>query len=747
MLSAVAARKAAQAAKQAPLTPDTSVPKVTDKQAESPASRPPPSSSKRKPSSQSAPAAKRKKKKSQEKGKIARYFQDSTTDSIHVDQDIITIESDDSDVEQDADSLDDIDFSIAEFQPKVASSTVPPTQRAWSPSVPVADSSDEEDDDVDEEMAPPPIAEETDALSTFQPIRDQNVFTLDSADMVSLGYADDGLSATLVVLQPGDTLSFVGAYKFSVVQGSIMVLGTTFHPAVTTHNVFAPRSSPIPVIKAAASTSTPLSLPVRLKAHAQPSETVIVLHELRTNVQGLERICATFEGVFRPLRRHATNFDFGVPGLSMVSESIKNVHPFRLPPSWAAVLFALPEHQEIADTYLIQGSKKSGKSTFARTLTNQLLSKYQRVAFLECDLGQSEFTPGGMVALNIVESPLLGPPFTHPSLPVSAHYIGATSPKSSPSHYLAAIQACVQTYRLDIKTPIDNGTGIEDNRISDSIPLVINTMGWTKGLGADLLIKIHEIAQPGQIFEIEAPVFDDWMQPTPAPSREHIHLLKPIPQPQNTVYSATDIRTLSLLSYFHAIFPTAPQADTYRQLTATSWNTSLPLCAQAPYEVQTSTAIDQVVLTGAGAEDVVAAQVATALNVAIVGLVSCEPGALDVMTPLTGTSIPYAQGVSAPSPMSSTCQGLALIRSLSPQGDVLHLLTPTPSALLGDARVLVKGEMELPVWGMLDFRSKPEEGVAGVDMSKVPFLQWEKARGIGAEKRKVRRNLMRRGQM
>ena len=29
-------------------------------------------------------------------------------------------------------------------------------------------------------------------------------------------------------------------------------------------------------------------------------------------------------------------------------------------------------------------------------------SRYRRVAFLECDLGQSEFTPGGLVALNLV---------------------------------------------------------------------------------------------------------------------------------------------------------------------------------------------------------------------------------------------------------------------------------------------------------------------------------------------------------
>lgn len=37
-----------------------------------------------------------------------------------------------------------------------------------------------------------------------------------------------------------------------------------------------------------------------------------------------------------------------------------------------------------------------------------LLSRYRRVAFLECDLGQSEFTPGGLVALNLVENYAFG---------------------------------------------------------------------------------------------------------------------------------------------------------------------------------------------------------------------------------------------------------------------------------------------------------------------------------------------------
>src|SRR5882762_828569 len=146
--------------------------------------------------------------------------------------------------------------------------------------------------------------------------------------------------------------------------------------------------------------------------------------------------------------------------------------------------------------------------------------RYQKVAFLECDLGQSEFTPSGMVALNIVEQPqfgeclsltlisycdirLSGPPFTHPSIPHLAHYIGSTTPRSSPSHYLNAVQALVQSYRLDIQSPIINAAQ-DDPRISDIIPLVVNTMGWNKGLGADLTRQIQDIVEPTDVFEVEA---------------------------------------------------------------------------------------------------------------------------------------------------------------------------------------------------------------------------------------------------
>src|SRR6267154_518249 len=186
---------------------------------------------------------------------------------------------------------------------------------------------------------------------------------------------------------------------------------------------------------------------------------------------------------------------------SQVSQAVRGMHAFQVPPSWEATFSAAPflsvdEAVGLPKPHvlLVKGQKNSGKSTFARMLVNrlsfryaadthrsyhthQLISRYRRVAFLECDLGQSEFTPGGMVALNIIERPVFGPPFTHPTIPHQAHYNGAHNPRSSPSHYLRAIQTLVEVYRLDLQFAT-SFVGIEDDeeddRIADLIPLVVN---------------------------------------------------------------------------------------------------------------------------------------------------------------------------------------------------------------------------------------------------------------------------------
>jgi len=301
--------------------------------------------------------------------------------------------------------------------------------------------------------------------------------------------------------------------------------------------------------------------------------------------------------------------------------------------------------------------------------------------------------------------------------------------------------------------PDDEST---DTRVTEVVPLVVNTMGWTKGLGADLNAKIEELAEPTHIFEIIGPEEKGWptTPPTynqPPPSKAFQHTLEAVPPSStNTHFNAVDQRNLNILSYFHAIFPstTSSPPAPIRQMTATKWDTSLPLCARYPYEVDWDQAFDQVILIGAGYEDVILLEISNVLNGAIVGLVECEPGTEDspYPNPSDALHLPYTQARHPPAPSTSTCHGLALIRGISPSSSHLQVLTPVPPAVLARCRMIVKGELELPIWGMLDF-SDANEGVAGVEKGRVPYLQWGKGEGLGGERRRVRRNLMRKAQM
>ncbi|KAJ0438557.1 putative polynucleotide 5'-hydroxyl-kinase [Helianthus annuus] len=59
-------------------------------------------------------------------------------------------------------------------------------------------------------------------------------------------------------------------------------------------------------------------------------------------------------------------------------------------------------------TAFICGPKNSGKSTFSRHLLQLLLPRHKRVAYLDSDVGQPEFTPPGCLSLTILDSEATG---------------------------------------------------------------------------------------------------------------------------------------------------------------------------------------------------------------------------------------------------------------------------------------------------------------------------------------------------
>lgn len=326
MLSAVAARKARLQQTAPPPEPPRAQSSPPSSEAEDvhAHAKPP----KRK-SSAPAPKAARKKRRVNrpQDTKLGRYFTEK--DGFKEQQDVIAVADDDNDEE--SNSSDE----SSDAPPKVGYT---PRRRAWSPSAPFQDSSDEEDAGAAPDFAvlnppaaPLPAEEPPLTLSTFRPILGQNFFHVPQEELETIGMSP--LSPTkLLVLRSSDRLALLGTYSLTLLRGAVRLNGVQLTPSPHAHPVFSPRSSPLPVIEYApgAQDSEPTTLlPSRFAGAVTPGDAVVLLQELRTGVEGLGRVCRTFEDVFSPTRwqKNQSTIDLGLQGVHYVSLALVNESP------------------------------------------------------------------------------------------------------------------------------------------------------------------------------------------------------------------------------------------------------------------------------------------------------------------------------------------------------------------------------------------------------------------------------------
>ncbi|KAG9050874.1 Polynucleotide 5'-hydroxyl-kinase grc3 [Tulasnella sp. UAMH 9824] len=704
-------------------------------------------------------------------------------------------------------------------------------KRAWSPSQLMVSASEEHDDGDEDsdndavlDLGPSAVGEASNerfhqigpTFSTFKPILGQNTFP---ASFIK----SSASSGTLVILKwaQNETIIFTGAVKLTLIVGYLSVFGTEITPGQS-HTIFAPTIGPLPTLRHSRSQHAVVSTEIDLDAlRALPKEvtekwrmgdTVIRFESMsETRVEGLGDVVGTCEGMFGGGNGGGPTSDLGIEGFYLVSSPQPGTHTFSAPVQWVDAIEQLVGRRpsvprlEIPHTVaLVRGPKRSGKSTFTRTMTNSMLARYEQVAYLDCDIGQPEFGPPGTVGLYIIEVPNFGLPFTHPRRPLAAHYIGSTSPRSNPSHYISAIASLLQVFRVEVQAGSAPPSGHVDHqessscrrnatRLNSTIPLIINTHGWVKGMGADLARRIEELAQPTHIFDLlprpsdreldlygfeggpsgrsagervllsEVPGATVWGDDatsssgiqTGEPSKVISLPPGPLPGPGNSLKKAEELRDLAIMSYFHC------------QLDTSSWRTEVAISAALPYAVDAAEAFDAIILTCPGSEDVVTEELAKALNGSFVALIeSDEPKA--ILQLAEGGVIPYVQGAPPPDPLTSRCLGFGFIRataSRTPTSLQLHIVTPLTPTDVARCRVLVKGEIDMPIWASIGSCSSVEGRewrngrLYGVGWEETPHLVYRRpqeggltskaaaAAPIGGEVKKGRKNVRRAAQL
>lgn len=393
-----------------------------------------------------------------------------------------------------------------------------------------------------------------------------------------------------------------------------------------------------------------------------------------------------------------------------------------MPPMW----------KEYSDTvcdkacHLIIGSKGLGKSTLAKHLVNRWASSLYAVYYLDLDPGQPEFSPPGLISLYRILRPDVRMTTACPEQQdlLRRHWIGETSAKDDPHHYLACV--------ADLIKMTDEERGSFDR----SCTVVVNTPGWIKGTGKDLTIEICRL------------LLDSFKNDLKVVALGHVPLASELPSCHITSLpghdttgvlgpTAADLRTLNILGYFHRREAACEALQWYPGSLSSipRWSVTYG----GPEFGQTAGICGISVLRQSlQREHFIHAILGTIVAV-------CITQQLSLQTTRSPEGIPIMQDGGEPlDPSQSFCLGLALISGINCKTREIELITPISADTLeqaGHKIVLVTGSIEVPPQMMI---SAAKSAQKGNDEQIGPYLTDKPGEGIGWQNWHVRRNIGRR---
>jgi polynucleotide 5'-kinase involved in rRNA processing len=163
---------------------------------------------------------------------------------------------------------------------------------------------------------------------------------------------------------------------------------------------------------------------------------------------------------------------------------------------------------------LVCGAKGVGKSTCLRYTVNRLLGRARAVCVIDCDLGQPEFTVPGLLSLHLVRAsaPVLSPTHLHLHPPLLSHFIGDITSKNEPELFARALASLYSRYEQlrseyqlkDDKARSRNAFSLLDEASvpAEPLPLVVNTDGNIRYMGAEILSAVLQIVRPTRILHL-----------------------------------------------------------------------------------------------------------------------------------------------------------------------------------------------------------------------------------------------------
>ena len=345
---------------------------------------------------------------------------------------------------------------------------------------------------------------------------------------------------------------------------------------------------------------------------------------------------------------------------------------------------------------LICGAKSTGKSTLLRYLVNRHLSRGEAVIVLDCDVGQPELSPPGLLTLTLVEDPLLSLPHVHMKRAhLKAHFYGHVTSRNDPTTYLGMISDLLEVYRQYI----------ENHQGQKEIPLVVNTDGWVKGFGFEVLSTIIERVRPTHVVQLtgNSPAKAFTVEAL-LPSQSTLVCAEAFESQSQADIPPQALRSLRLSTYFFDDATIWDRLD-FGPMGIVDHDCEIAntLASRKPYVVAVNSVRCEVPFA------VSPAAVLDLLNGSIVGL-----------------------GVDVVGEIYPSCIGLGIVRSIDRERMIMYILSPVPQDKIANVSVLLNGTLELPV----------ECVFRGVHAEAHPYIACSrKVDGIGGEIMKSRQNI------
>lgn len=349
---------------------------------------------------------------------------------------------------------------------------------------------------------------------------------------------------------------------------------------------------------------------------------------------------------------------------------------------------------------MVVGSQSTGKSTFCKYLSAFMTTKKAgtAVAFVDLDPSNCEFTAPGQVSVTVIgaghTSPysLLGPSFTHIRAPVYSRFVGYNNPKDDTRGYIEACKAVI------------------DHAKSLRLPLVVNTCGWVRAAGHDLLRQLMDHVKPSDVVFTRDPGVDADQARLAETVKARSHILD-APDAQPPRFTGAEQHTVQTVTYLHC------------------GNLASHLGDLAPLEV----GLENVYVGILDSEGLDMADVALSTNSTLVAVMAVDKRAVK-SAEITPDGLQYLPNFDTP---QGECLGQAVVHFA---GASVRLHSPVSASLLNasvadnnKAIVLVRGRIPLPVYELWDSRKGGEQNYVSFDVSE----------GVGSEVWVARRGLKR----